>query len=216
MTGVVTLMTEVARRELAGHRSLGLGVVTEVFTNEGGSGDHHLDCHVRLHGSALVLQDVPVAVGRVGLSAVPRVGDLVVLGFVDGDVNGAVVLGVLHADGTPPPDAAPDEVVYEVPDDGSSSRRLELRLPNGNTLTVTDSAVDVVMGGTTLKIEADGAITVEAAGDITLKSNGAMTLEAATSATLKAGTSVTVQGSASATLKGATTSIAGITSFQAG
>jgi uncharacterized protein involved in type VI secretion and phage assembly len=207
-------MTEVARRELAGHRSLGLGVVTEVFT--GGSGDHHLDCHVRLHGSGLVLQDVPVAVARIGVSAVPRVGDLVVLGFVDGDVNGAIVLGVLHADGAPPPDAAADEVVYEVPDAGGSARRLELRLPNGNTLTVTDSAVDVVMGGTTLKVEADGAITVEAMGDITLKSNGALALEAATNATLKAGAAVTVEGSASATLKGATTSIAGITSFRAG
>ena len=105
MTTFGPLMAEVARREVAAHRSLGLGVVTEVFTNDGGSGDHHLECSVRLHGSALVLTNAPVAVARPGLSAMPRVDDLVVVGFVDGDVNGAIVLGCLHAADVPPPDA---------------------------------------------------------------------------------------------------------------
>lgn len=212
MTGFVDLMTEVARRELAAHRGLAFGVVTEAFSNDG---DHHLDCHVRLHGSGLVLQNVPVAVGRVGLSALPRTDDLVVLGFVGGDINGPVVLGVVHAKSTPPPDATPDEVVYEVPDDGGDARRFELRMPNGNKVTVADEAVTISMGGTTLTVEGDGAITLEAAGDITLKAGGALNLEAATTATMK-GANVGVEGSASATLKGATTSIAGITSFTAG
>ncbi|MCA1654968.1 MAG: hypothetical protein LC635_00535 [Pseudonocardiaceae bacterium] len=215
MSGFVGLMTEVARRELAAQRSLAFGVVTEAFSNSGGSGDHHLDCHVRLHGSGLVLQNVPVAVGRAGLSALPRPDDLVVLGFIDGDVNGAVVLGVVHADSVPSPDAAPGEIVYQVPDPGGDARRMELQLPNGNTLTVTDSKVEVVMGATKLVVEGNGAITLEAAGDITVKANGSLTLESATTATLKAAT-VTVEGSASATLKGATTAIAGITSFRAG
>jgi uncharacterized protein involved in type VI secretion and phage assembly len=216
MTGLVGLMTEVARRELAATRSsMAFGVVTEPFSNDGGSGDHHLDCHVRLHGSGLVLQHVPVAVGRGGLSALPRAGDLVVLGFVNGDVNGAVVLGVVHAKDATPPDAKPDEVVYQVPDDAGDARRIELRLPNDNRLTVSDSKVEVVMGGTTVTVEADGAITLEAKADITIKAGGALNLEAATTATVK-GASVTVEGSSSATLKGATTSIAGITSFKAG
>lgn len=213
---VVNLMSEVARRELAAHRSLSMGVVTEVFSNDGGSGEHHLDCHVRLHGSGLVLQNVAVAVSRVGISAMPRVDDLVVLGFIDADVNGAIILGVIHAQGMASPDAAPNEVIYEVPDSDGGERRFEMRLPNGNTLTVNDGSVEIVMGGTSMKIEADGAITIEAAGDITLKSQGSLTLEAATSATLKAGTSATVEGSSSAKLKGAQTTIAGITSFSAG
>jgi len=215
VSGFVGLMSEVARRELAAHRPLGLGVVTESFSNEGGGGDNHIDCHVRLHGSGLVLQHVPVAVSRPGLSALPRPGDLVVLGFVDGDVNGAVLLGTLHAQGVPSPDATPDEVVYEVPDEGGDARRLELRLPNGNKLTVKDDQVKVSMGGTSVTVEADGAIVLEAAADITIKAKGSLTLEAASTATLKAA-SVTVEGSGSATLKGATTTISGLTSFRAG
>ena len=215
MTAILDLMAAVARRELAAHRTLALGVVTEAFSNDGGGGDHHLDCHVRLHGSGLVLQHAQVAVGRPGLSALPRAGDLVVLGFLDGEVNGPVVLGVVHAQGAPSPDAKCDEVVYEVPDPGGDGRRMEVRLPNGNRLTVKDSVVEVVMGGTKLTVEADGAISLEASGDIALKANGSLSLEAAGTATLK-GSSVTVEGSGSATLKGATTTISGITSFGAG
>lgn len=214
MTAFVPLMTEVVRRELAAHRGIALGVVSAARTNDGGGGEHHLECDVRLHGSPLVLQDVPVAVARPGLSAVPRAGDLVVLGFVGSDVNGAVVLGTLHAAGTPPPDAAPDEVVYAVPDSGGT-RRLEVQLPNGSTVTLTDSALTVAMGSTTVTVEQDGAVTVDAAGDVSLKAGGSLTLEAGSSATLTA-PRVTVEASSSATLKGATTTIAGTTQFSAG
>lgn len=224
MTTFVGVMSEVARRELATHRSLSLGVVTESFTNSGGSGEHHLDCNVRLHGSGLVLQHVPVAVTRPGLSAVPRVGDLVVVGFLDGEINGPVLLGALHADGIPSPDAEPDEVVYEVPDAGGSARRVQLRLPNGNTVTVTDEEVTIDFGGTKVLVENGGGITLEASGDITITAGGNLKLEANANVEIKAmanfeakaSANATVQGSAAATLKGAVTTIAGLTSFSAG
>jgi uncharacterized protein involved in type VI secretion and phage assembly len=224
VTTFVGVMSEVARRELATHRSLSLGVVTESFTNSGGSGEHHLDCNVRLHGSGLVLQHVPVAVTRPGLSAVPRVGDLVVVGFLDGEINGPVLLGALHADGIPSPDAEPDEVVYEVPDAGGSARRVQLRLPNGNTVTVTDEEVTIDFGGTKVLVENGGGITLEASGDITITAGGNLKLEANANVEIKAmanfeakaSANATVQGSAAATLKGAVTTIAGLTSFSAG
>lgn len=215
MSPVVPLIEAVARREVAAHRTLSLGVVTEVRTNDGGAADHHLDVDVRLHGTSAVVQRVPVAVARVGLSAVPRVDDLVVVGFLDGDVNGAIVLGVLHDADTPSPDAAPDEIVYQVPDDSSDSRRFELQMPNGNAFTVQDSEVRIAMGGTSIVVEGDGNITLESAADITLKAQGALTLEAATTATIK-GVSVTAEASGAAKLKGATTTIAGNTSFSPG
>lgn len=216
MSTFVGVMSEVARRELAAHRSLALGVVTEAFSNEGGSGEHHLDCNVRLHGSELVLQHVPVAVARPGLSALPRIGDLVVLGFLDGDVNGPILLGTIHAADVPSPDAKPDEVVYEVPDAGGDVRRLELILPNGNKLTVKDDMVTIDMGGTTVVVESGGAITLEAGGDISITANGNLKLEAKADVEIKAAANATLEAGASATLKGAMTSIAGMTQFKAG
>jgi len=214
MTSLIPLIAEVARREVTASRGVALGVVDSVRTNDGGSGEHHLECDVRLHGSGLVLQEVPVAVARPGLSAVPRPQDLVVLGFVDGDINGAVVLGTLHAADTPPPDAKPEEVVYEVPD-SDGGRRLEIKLPNGSKLTVTDDKLTIAMGSTTVTVEGDGAISMEAASDVSIKAKGSLTLEASSTATLK-GANVSVEGTGSAKLKGSNTTIAGMTSFSAG
>jgi len=210
---VVSLVEAVARRELASHRGLSFGVVAEVFSNADGSGANHLDCHVRLHGGDMVLQHVPVAVSRIGVNAMPRVDDLVVIGFIDADINGGVILGVVHDADTPSPQADPDELVYEVPDSGGD-RRVEIALANGNTVTVRDDEVAIVMGGTKLTVEADGAISLEAAGDLVLKAQGAVTIEAGTSVSVK-GTEVVVEGSGTAKLKSASNTIAGITSFSA-
>jgi len=213
VSAVVPVLRAIVRDELAAQRGCSLGVVTQVFTNEGGSGDHNLALNVRLRGSAVELQHVPLAVGRLGLSLAPRVGDLVVIAHVDGDLNGAVALGFLYDEQNRPPDAKPDEIVYKVPDDEKSGvRRLELELPSGNKLTLEDTKLVVTMGSTKVTVEADGAITLEAGGDVNLKAQGAINIEATGAATLK-GSSVTVEGQSAAKLKGATTTIAGNTNF---
>ncbi len=213
---LVPVMRALVRDELADRRATTLGVVTGVYTNEGGAGDHGVAANVRLRGSGLELQVVPVATTRLGVSCPPRVGDLAVVGFMNGDLNSAVVLGFLYDNQTPPPDAKPNEVVYAVPEaEEAGVRRLAVLLPNGNEVRVEDKLVSITLGGTTMKLEADGAVTIEAQGDIVMKSKGAVTIEATGAATLK-GASVSVEASSAAKLKGATTTIAGTTSFSAG
>jgi phage baseplate assembly protein gpV len=210
---IVPALRAVIRDELDAHRGLELGVVTQAFSNDGGGGEHHLSVNVRLNASALELQQVPVAVGRLGMSALPLVGSLVVLGFLGGDLDQAVVLGVLHDADHAPPDAKSAEWVYRVPDDtDSAARRLHVELPSGHTLTLKDSELSITLGSSKVSIAADGAITIEAGGDLTLKAAGALTLEGGSSASLKA-PSVSVQGDGSATLKGGSVTIAGTTAF---
>jgi phage baseplate assembly protein gpV len=215
MTAIVPSLRALIRAELAAMRLTELGVVTSVYTNDGGGGEVANEVDVRLRGSTLELQRVPVAVGRLGLSCVPRVDDLVVLAFIGGDLNAPVVLGCLYDERVLAPDAKPDEMVYVVPDDArDGARRVELQLPEGRKVTVEDAKLTVTMGSTTITIEADGAVTIEAKGDLTLKSQGAVSIEAQGDATLK-GQSVTVEGQSSAKLKGGTTTIAGTTNFSA-
>jgi phage baseplate assembly protein gpV len=217
MSAIVPALQAVVRDELQSLRTIELGVVTQVYTNEGGSGDTNLAVNARVRGSALELQHVPVSVGRLGLSLIPRVGDLAVIAFVGGDVNGAIVLGFLYDEQTRPPDGKATEVVYVVPDDADDdARRIEVQLPSGNKLTLQDKKLTVSMGGTTLTVEADGAITVEAGGDISLKAQGAVSIEAQTDVKVKAGTNASVEGGVEAKLKGVTTTIAGMTSFSSG
>ncbi len=213
MSRIVPAIRAVVRDELDAHRGLELGVITQAFSNDGGSGEHHLSVNVRLNSSGLELQQVPVAVGRLGLSALPLVGNLVVIGFLSGDLDQAVVMGVLHDADHAPPDAKPGELVYHVPDEADeAARRFHLEMPSGNSLTLQDGKLSIILGSSTVTIEADGAVTIEAGGDLTLKAAGALNLEGGSGATLKA-PNVTVQGDGSATLKGGSVSINGTTSF---
>jgi uncharacterized protein involved in type VI secretion and phage assembly len=211
--GIVPMLRAVIREELAAARALELAIVTRVYTNEGGSGDNNLAVDARIRGSALELQRVPVAVGRLGMSVVPREGDLAAIAFVGGDLNAPIALGFLYDEQTRPPDAGKDEVVYKVPDDAAGGkRRFELQLPSDRKVTIHDDKVIITMGSSSLTIEADGAVQVEAGGDLTLKASGKLQLEAAGDATLK-GNSVKVEAATSATLKGTTTSIKGTIDF---
>ncbi|HEV8249649.1 MAG TPA: phage baseplate assembly protein V [Gaiellaceae bacterium] len=216
MSAIVPALQAVVRDELASLHTVELGIVTQVFTNEGGSGDTNLAVNARVRGSALELQHVPVAVGRLGLSLIPREGDLAVVAFVGGDLNAPVVLGFLYDEQSRPPDGKPTEVVYVVPDDADDdARRVEVQLPSGNKLTVQDKKLTVAMGGTTLTVEGDGAITLEAGGDISLKAQGSVSIEAQSDISMK-GLSATIEGQTEAKLKGVTTTIAGMTSFSSG
>jgi uncharacterized protein involved in type VI secretion and phage assembly len=213
VNAIVPAIRAIIREELAARRMIELGVVTQVFSNADGSTDGRLEVHVRLRGSAVELQRVPVAVGRRGLAVVPRVDDLVVIGFVGGDLNAPVVLGSVYDEQVAPPTGDPDEIVYAVPDDAADGkRRFELKLPNDRTITVEDAKLTITMGSTVVTVEADGAISLESGGDMTLKSSGALKLEASGDVTIK-GASVTAEASGAAKLKGATTTIAGTTDF---
>jgi phage baseplate assembly protein gpV len=223
MTLVMPTLRAVVRDELAGVRPIALAAVTAVDTNADGSGARNVEVNAQLHGSDLELQRVPVATGRIGLSAAPRVGDTVVVAFVSGDLNGPVVIGSLYDDQRHPPEAAPDEVVYQVPDDASGVRRVEIVTASGHTVTVADADLKVTMGDTTLEIAADGAVTItcatdfvlDAQGDVTIKAGKNFAVQAQANAEVKASAKATYEGT-STTLKGATTSVVGQTSFSMG
>jgi len=213
VNAIVPAIRAIIREELAARRLLELGVVTQVFSNADGSTDGRLEVHVRIRGSAVELQRVPIAVGRLGLAVMPRVDDLVVIGFVGGDLNAPIVLGSVYDEQIAPPTGEPDEIVYTVPDDAADGkRRFELNLPNDRKLTVEDAKVTITMGSSIVTIEADGAVSIEAGGDLKLKASGAMSLEASGDVTIK-GASVTAEAQGAAKLKGATTTIAGTTDF---
>lgn len=213
MSSLVPVVRAVVREELKALRATELGVVSNVRTKDGG--DNNIDVDLLLRGSALELLRVPVALSRLGLSAAPQVEDLAVVSFVGGDLNSPVVLGFLYDEQTRPPDAAPDEVVYEVPDSGSSdARRVEIKTASGHTVTLLDDSVSIVMGSTTMTVEADGDITLESGANLALKATGSLSIEAGQDVTIK-GLSVTAEGQTEAKLKGVQVSIAGLTNFSA-
>ncbi len=213
MNMIIPAFKTIIRDQMKDKQDFQLGVVTQVFTNKDGSGDENISVNVRLQGSSCELQKIPVIISRLGISHAPRVDDLAVLAFVHGDINHAVVLGFLYDEQTRAPDAGPEEIVYKVMDEADDAiRRFQIELPNGNSLTLFDGQLEILMGSTTINVETDGAISIESGGDISLKSSGALNLEAGGDVTMK-GTNVNIEGQAGTNLKGATIKLAGMTDF---
>lgn len=223
MSDLMRTVRAIIRDELARFRLPDLGIVTEVFAHDSGSSPNNHQVNVRLRSTGVELQRAAVAVPRPGVSLLPRVDDLVVVAFLNGDLNTPVVLGSVYSDTVQPPEGKPLEAVY-VPGDETDSavRRFYLELPSGTKLTVNDDAIQLESGGTKVELQRDGDISVECSGKIALKAGGDLAIEAGGNIDIKAGTNVTIkgvavtaEGSGEAKLKGASITLAGMTNFSA-
>ena len=151
--GIVATMKKVAEQEVRRLATLELGVVTSVFPHASESDKDNYQCSVKLKhrkqpdGSDFELRKVPVATSHIGLAHIPNVGDLVVLGFVNGEINAPVVLGRLYNDEDLPPKNDVGQMV----------------MAGIETVSLTTKK------GTKIEIDADGNVHIEAKGDVTLK-----------------------------------------------
>jgi len=221
VSDLVATLRAIVRHELAALRLPELGLVTEVFSREAEGSDNNHQVNVRLQGSGLEIQRAAVATGRLGLSALPRAGDLVVVGFLEGDLNAPIVLGSLYDEERRPPVAKGDEVVYQPPEDEADGvRRLHIELPGGATLTFEDATFALVAGETEVRIAKDGDVEVKAKGNVKVEAQGDIELAATGDLKLSAQGNVTVQGLSStfegtsqAKVKAPSLSLAGQTQF---
>jgi hypothetical protein len=130
-----------------------IGIVNEVFPHSEAKDKANYQCNLTLRDSSVFLKEVPVATQHIGLTSIPKVGDLVLVSFLNGDLNRPVVTGTLyHSKGIAPLNAE-GEITYihrdvkedkqEVPPkkDDKKPRRLHMMLPSGMTLTVRDEEV---------------------------------------------------------------------------
>ena len=162
MSDLIATLRAIVRDELQRSRAPELGTVSQVYPRTGsGSKDNH-QVNVKLRSSGLELQRVPVLVGRLGLSALPNQDDLVLVEFVDGDLNAPIVVGCLYDDQAHPPVAQLHDVVYQPPDDQDSSvRRLHIELQSGSTITLDDDKLVLKLGDTTITVNHDGDVVIE-------------------------------------------------------
>lgn len=224
MTDLITTLRAIIRDELSRMHLPDLGQVTEVFARDADGSDNNHEVNLRLRSTGVELQRVPVAVPRAGMSCLPRLGDLVLVSFLDGDLNAPIATGTVYDEEARPPVGAADEIVYQpLEDEASGVRRLHLELPGGATVTFEDEVLRIEAGDTSVIINRDGDVEVKAAGNLTvsatgdlkLSADGAVEITSGTGLTLKAGTEAKLEGSASTTVKGPQVTLAGMTQFSA-
>jgi hypothetical protein len=117
MPGVVSVIRRVVQQELSAVRGVSLGVVTATFPHNAADDQNNYEVNVRLKHEDLELRHVPIVTSHIGTVAPPLVGDLVVVGFIDADINHPIVVGRLYANADPedrlPPLHKDDEVLIE-------------------------------------------------------------------------------------------------------
>jgi phage baseplate assembly protein gpV len=188
----------IVQDELAAVRTAELATVKDEH-----SADDRYSCDVVLRDSQLVLKEVPVATGRIGSAAIPVAGELVLVQFVGGDVNGPVIVGRLYNDADAPPPNGDGDAVLHLPlgagDDDAvhielfsgSTRKAVVKLGSGLELTLQDDdpavKLDVGQGKATLQIAKDGAVSLESQGKLGVKASE-ISIEAQGQLTLKGST----------------------------
>jgi phage gp45-like len=177
MSSIVTIMQKVAVREAQKVHTCELGIVTSVFPHKSDGDKENYQCSVKLKnkkqvdGSDFELRQVPVATQHIGLANIPRVGDLVVVGFVGGNLNAPVILGRLYNDEDTPPTSDVGQLVVE----------------NLETIKLT------LKSGTAIEIDSDGNVKIDGAGDVVINggSKGCARKDDAVEVTIPAGTFIT-------------------------
>jgi len=156
-----------------------LGVVTSIFPHSNENDKENYECNVKLKHKDLELRRVPIATQHIGLANIPNVGDLVVVTFLNGDINAPIVMGRLYTDQDRPPTNREEEIIYKPPyTKGSGLRRIHMEFPGGIILSITDDEVSVKAGRTILKLNRDGDVNIESGAKVNMKSTGDMSLSA--------------------------------------
>ena len=219
----VEVIKKIAEDEAKKLNIVEMGIVTSIFPHSDASDKDNYECNVKLKNRDLELRKVPIATQHIGFTYVPNVGDMVLLAFINGNINAPVVIGRLYNDENIPPVNEAGEIIFESPDpEKSGLRRLYMKFPKGIVLTITDDELKAEVGKSVVTIKTDGDVTIEsnakfdikAKGNTTVTSDGDLSLlaqnikiESKQGLDLKAGTKAKVEASATLDLKGAMVNI---------
>lgn len=180
MTGIVEAMKKVAESEVGKVHVAELGVVTSVFPHADDGDNDNYECSVKLRDKDVELRQVPVATQHIGFASIPQIGDLVLVSFVNGDINAPVITGRLYNDEDRPPASQAEEMVYIPPYDSNPDlRRIYIELPDQTvTLTIQDEQVLIHVGDTDITVSKEDGVNLTSKLPITISTEDDLSIKA--------------------------------------
>ncbi len=159
---IVEIIRKIVENEVRKIHIAEIGVVTSVFPHSSGSDKNNYECNVSLKYRDLELRKVPVATQHIGLANIPHVGDLVLITFINGNVNAPIIIGRLYTDEDRPPLSKEEEIVYVPPySENSDLKRMHVEFPGGMELSVKDDVATIKANKTTLTLKRDGDVEIK-------------------------------------------------------
>jgi len=202
---MLELIRQAVREELAMLRGPLLATVSTVYAHEADDDTANYDADLTLKHDGLELKRVPIAVPHIGVVSPPRVGDLVMVQFLDHDLQQAFVTGRFYHEDDRPPLFKEDEVLFEhrVSDgtinhlrfaaDGAMYLQRDVTKPEDNSEFV--AGVKIAADGE-IEIKSDGQPVTVICDEMTVDGKLTVTGDAVLQGTLKVGTGtgVTIDG----------------------
>jgi len=163
MLTIVESIKKIVEDEIRKLHLCEVGEITSVFPHSIKSDKNNYECNVRLKDKGVELRKVPVATSHIGLAHIPHTGDLVLLSFINGDINAPIITGRLYNDEDRPPLSKSEEIIYIPPyAKNNDLRRLNIVLPGGTvSLVIHDDHLTIVAGKSMMNINSAGELTLK-------------------------------------------------------
>jgi hypothetical protein len=211
---VVGLLKALIRDEMRATQHGELGVVTSIYPHQSDNDQDNYECSVKLKDTGQELRHVPVATGVMGGVAIPSVADLVLVNFVQGDLNQPVITGRLYNDKQRPPVSQANEMLYHLPPDAGDSDALVIAIRSGQGFSPTRQ-IEITMGDKlSIKLTDDDpvaeiktnslTIQLKNSGDVSIDSQGKVEIKSSAGLELKSDGNINIEASGQMTIKGAT------------
>jgi uncharacterized protein involved in type VI secretion and phage assembly len=199
-SGIIDIIKKVAENEAKKILTPELGIVTSVFSHSNEGDKDNYECNVKLKDKDLELRRVPVATQHVGLANTPHVGDLVLVTFVNGDINLPVIIGRLYNDEDRPPASREEEIVYKPQySKNTDLNRIKIELPaNDVKINLHDDRIEIE--SVDITIQCKGNVKIESEGDLDIKARN-ISMESQFAMKLKAGGAIEAEANTSMTMK---------------
>ena len=205
MTGIVEAMKKVAESEVGKVHVAELGVVTSVFPHADDGDNDNYECSVKLRDKDVELRQVPVATPHIGFASIPQIGDLVLVSFVNGDINAPIITGRLYNDEDRPPASQAEEMVYIPPYDSNPElRRVYIELPEKTvTVTIQDEKVTIHVADTDITVAKDDGVSIVSKNPISITTEDDLSIKAK-NVKIESDSDTNITASGKTTIKGST------------
>jgi hypothetical protein len=130
----VESIKKICENEVKKQRMLELAIVKNIYTHKSSNDNDNYECDVELKNGGNELRKVPILTPHIGFTWVPNVGDLVLIGYVGGNVNSPVVLGSLYNDDQRPPVNDMDQAICSTSEEGF--KQLDFTIGNDNNMKI--------------------------------------------------------------------------------
>jgi hypothetical protein len=162
-SNIIDIIKKVAENEVKKLHINELGIVTSIFPHSSEGDKDNYECNVRLRDKDVELRKVPVATQHIGLASIVHTGDLVLISFINGDINSPVIIGRLYNDEDRPPSNKEEEIIYK-PSYATNKdlKRFNVVLPEGTVnITLHDDRIDLIIGKSSMHINDKGEINLK-------------------------------------------------------